>query len=96
MAARAKRYGLTVDGLTALLAKGRCDACGATDPGGKAGWHIDHDHRCCEGSRSCGECVRGLLCVRCNVALGMSDDSPARLLALVSYLETTMASRVPG
>lgn len=98
MAERARMYGLTPEALEALLTKGRCDACGATEPGpGRTkGWHIDHDHSCCPGYKSCGQCVRGLLCVRCNVALGMSNDSPDRLLALVRYLEMTKAAKVSG
>ena len=31
---------------------------------------LDHDHACCPGKRTCGLCVRGLLCVGCNVKVG--------------------------
>jgi hypothetical protein len=29
-------------------------------------YHIDHDHGCCPGSYTCGQCIRSLLCVNCN------------------------------
>lgn len=38
--------------------------------------HIDHDHKCCPGRISCGKCVRGLLCSRCNLLLGMVESEP--------------------
>lgn len=48
--------------------------------------HVDHDHACCAGSTSCGECVRGGLCPTCNVGLGMFQDSPELLNSAIRYL----------
>jgi hypothetical protein len=49
--------------------------------------HIDHDHRCCPGRTACGKCVRGLLCNRCNLLLGMVESEPHLIPAyLVQYL----------
>lgn len=49
---------------------------------------IDHDHSCCpERSQSCGECVRGLICNRCNTVLGRVGDSRSLLRKMVIYLE---------
>ncbi len=47
---------------------------------------IDHDHACCPGVGSCGQCVRGILCGPCNSALGYFQDNPALLLAGAAYL----------
>lgn len=47
---------------------------------------IDHDHSCCSGRNSCGNCVRGLLCRSCNNMLGQAKDSPQILERAVRYL----------
>jgi len=62
----------------------RCAICHTADPGGHGQWTIDHDHRCCPGIGSCGQCVRGLLCGQCNLMLGYANDQPERLRLLLS------------
>lgn len=47
---------------------------------------LDHDHACCPNSHSCGSCLRGLLCVRCNSGIGYLGDDAERLLAAADYL----------
>lgn len=60
-----------------------CAICATRVPGGMGTWHVDHDHRCCPGKRSCGACVRGLLCYQCNVSLCRIERNYERI---VSYL----------
>ena len=37
-------------------------------------FHVDHDHLCCPDTGSCGQCVRGLLCSKCNLLLGHAEQ----------------------
>ena len=80
----AARKGLTAETVQALrdAQGGRCAICPSelTTP------HIDHDHSCCPGQRSCGRCVRGLLCASCNHMLGKAQDKPEVLEAAATYL----------
>lgn len=47
---------------------------------------IDHDHKCCPGARSCGACVRGLLCSACNVGIGHMNEDVDRLFKAMLYI----------
>jgi hypothetical protein len=51
-----------------------CKVCGSTRR-----LCIDHDH-------NTGK-IRGVLCSKCNIGLGMFDDSVARLRAAIDYLK---------
>jgi hypothetical protein len=69
---RIASYGLTQDDFNLLL-KIQGYACGMCRELFAEGQliHVDHDHECCRvKNRSCGKCVRGLLCHGCNIALG--------------------------
>jgi hypothetical protein len=46
---------------------------------------VDHDPACCPGwARSCGKCVRGLLCVNCNRNLGWLETNQPAIAAWLS------------
>ena len=48
---------------------------------------VDHDHACCPGAITCGECLRGLLCSLCNMGLGSFRDNAQFLRKAASYVE---------
>lgn len=77
---RAKRYGLSPIRLRDMARAG-CEVCGSVDR-----LAVDHDHSCCNAARSCGECVRGILCGNCNNMLG-HGKTPETLRAGADYLE---------
>lgn len=84
------KFGMTSEDYDRKLAEqgGKCVVCGSADPGGRWGtfFPVDHDHDCCPGHKSCGKCVRGLICSPCNVGLGAFRDDPERLIAAAAYL----------
>jgi hypothetical protein len=76
------RYSISKDRYLEMTANG-CESCGSFKS-----LHVDHDHNCCpyeEGKRdgkTCGKCVRGILCKRCNTAEGLvgSIETAEKLL----------------
>lgn len=82
-----RKYGITADEFDEMLALqgGVCAICRA--PSSRDGYElaVDHDHRCCPGSRSCSKCLRGLLCSSCNLALGLLKSDINRLKSMLAY-----------
>src|SRR5690606_11385790 len=91
-----RQYNMTLAEYDALLAKqdGKCAICALTpaEIGDAEGANlkalaVDHDHDCCPGSASCGKCIRGLLCARCNTSLGGFRDEVDLLFKAADYLQ---------
>lgn len=82
---RANRYGISVDKYLRMMEEqgGLCAVCGAEESalrfGKTTSLAVDHDHET--------GVVRGLLCGKCNAALGMMDDNPELLRAAADYLD---------
>lgn len=79
-----KRHHLQEEEYNNLLVKfnGKCHICKKNEA-----TSIDHDHSCCEsGKRSCGKCVRGILCRGCNTALGSLKEDPETIRSLLKYI----------
>ena len=82
-----RRYKITSEQYDIILKKqnGRCAICSSLP--GKNRLSVDHNHSCCKGSKSCGKCIRKLLCIKCNLMLGASRDSISNLKSAIAYLE---------
>lgn len=90
---RLKAYGLSPERFDEILAA-QGNACGMCREPFREGRriHIDHDHACCESKkRCCGKCVRGLLCITCNITLGHMERREA--LARI-YLDNPPAQAI--
>lgn len=69
-----KKYNTTVEEYRdkLILQSGLCAICGhlSHHHGTLQRLQVDHDHICCDlKTKSCGKCLRGLLCADCNVLL---------------------------
>lgn len=78
-------YGMTIEEYNAMLEEqnGVCAICGkpetATRDGQALPLHVDHCHTT--------DAIRGLLCAKCNTALGLMHEDPDRIKALLKYIE---------
>lgn len=77
-----KRYGISLPDWIAMVEAvgGKCEICGKAEED----LCVDHDH-------STG-IIRGVLCRRCNRALGQLGDTVERLSQVLAYLERTLTS----
>lgn len=77
-------YKLTRQMYEEILSKqdGHCRTCPSTEK-----LFVDHDHKCCPGRKTCGKCVRGILCEKCNFAIGYARDDVQILKNLIDYLQ---------
>ena len=93
---RTRNYGVDQDAYEIIKsAQGsRCRLCGIHSSEASKQLAVDHDHDCCSGGRSCGQCIRGLLCGPCNLALGHYQSLVAKAGRdrIESYLN---APRIP-
>lgn len=79
-----RRYGLTNLAWEAMF-EGQGRACAICRDGSESmGWNVDHDHK--SGK------VRGILCGRCNTALGLLRDSPDLCIDAAMYLERSVGA----
>ena len=79
-----RRYGITYDDYERILSEQNfgCAICGEKHSNNKrtsGKLFVDHCHKT--------NIVRGLLCSRCNHALGQFDDDPIKLKCAILYLE---------
>lgn len=75
-----RRYGLSIEELEFLRVVQR-DRCAICDEPDAAGLHVDHHHKTGQ--------IRGLLCGKCNKAIGLLREDPKLFDSASSYLQRT-------
>jgi hypothetical protein len=51
-------------------------------------WATDHDHACCPGQKTCGKCIRAILCYPCNTTVGFIETHP-NIAAALAYVKNS-------
>lgn len=74
------RYKIDAD-LYYEMIKNGCEVCGSFEK-----LRVDHDHACCPGSKTCGKCIRGILCHKCNSAEGYLQSDLDLIMKLYQYV----------
>ena len=89
------RYGKPLGWYAEQLTRqgGLCAICDASPESAKRAFAVDHDHKCCPGRQSCGKCVRGILCVRCNTTLASVEGTDGWIQRVYEYLELHRGER---
>ena len=89
---RQRKYGLTLEQYHEMLRAQNyaCALCERRLDELDGSLNVDHDHDCCpttrENSKTCGKCIRKLLCTDCNQGLGNFKDDPELLDKAIKYL----------
>lgn len=83
------QYKMTLEEYEAMLVAqdGHCATCPITPEQNGRALDVDHDHDCCPGKRSCGRCVRGLLCMECNKYMPKNEDQWRRWGEYLGYVD---------
>lgn len=76
-----KTYNISLEQYNSLrlAQKFRCAICNIPEINFQEPLLVDHDHKTGE--------VRGLLCRKCNFAIGLLNDSPKRLIKAAAYIK---------
>lgn len=76
-----KKYGISIEEYDRMVEsqKGLCKICNSFEPNRKGRLCVDHDH-------DTGK-IRGLLCDKCNRAMGLFGDSQENLQKAIEYLK---------
>lgn len=94
---QSKRFGVPRTWYAVQLAKqdGHCALCPNKEDNITKGrrLHIDHDHACCPALKSCGKCVRGLLCGGCNHRIGRLEEIIRESVSFPEAVDGTWLAR---